>query len=476
MSEKRLSFTFEKCLGLGGFGEVYVATMAQPGGPARRVAVKVLKADLQNTPEAVQRLRDEGRMLGVLDHPSIVRGLEMTVIAGRIALVTEYLEGLDLARCTKPATLLPPRVVLQAIARVASALHKAIHTPSPETGKPLQLIHRDIKPDNLRIGSYGEVKVLDFGIARTTEMYRHAKTAQGSLPFTPGYAPPEAFTQGFQGASSDIFALGVTLFRLLTAKKFFEGLDLTGQVQICCLPDRYDPFLEQRLKEVEGREAQSLLRDMLRYEPTERPKADEVEERCTALSLELPGTDLEPWARAMDFPPPKTYEGGSLTGQTLQEDPFKTASKQRINPREERKRAMHKRDALPTASHSPSLAPLPPVTSAKPVETPPSAPAPTPVEPVVSGKVTLDALFDNAPPSSAPKGPPRVPQQVAAKSLTPAPAVRFEPKKRTKKVEEPAPGARTTQLLLGLIALLVGGSLIVLVACTVLVVLLLTMS
>jgi serine/threonine-protein kinase len=415
MGEKRLSFTFEKCLGMGGFGEVYVATMVQPGAPPRRVAVKVLKQDLKNTPEAVQRLRDEGRMLGVLDHPSIVRGLEMTLIAGRVALVTEYLEGLDLARATTPSTRLPPRVVLQAIAQVASALHTAFNTPSPETGKPLQLIHRDIKPDNLRIGTFGEVKVLDFGIARTTEMYRHAKTAQGALPFTPGYAPPEAFTKGFQGASSDIFALGVTLYRLITAQKFFDGMELTGQVSICCLPERYDPFLAQRLALVEHEGIRALLHDMLGYEPTARPTADVVEQRCLALAADLPGADLVPWARAMTFPPPKTYDGASLTGQTLEEDPLELATSRRINPREERKRQLarregHPRDVAPRSTPPASLTPLPPPPPVEEAPTEPSRPA-DPLDATRGDpKETLDVLV----------APPPVPTGLRA-SVTPAP-------------------------------------------------------
>jgi len=326
MGDQRLSFTFHKLLGKGGFGEVYLATLTRPGGLSKRVAVKVLKEDLRNAEAAVQRLRDEGRMLAILDHPCILRVLEMTLIRARVALVTEYIDGIDLARCCRKGRLLPQSVVLGALGEVASALHCAWTTPSPETGKPLKLIHRDVKPENIRIGRHGEIKLLDFGIARTTEMFRHAKTAQGDLPFTPGYAAPEAFTRGFQGSASDIYALGVTMFRLLSGERLYDKMELSDQVTICCLPERYSPFLRERLTQVHAPEpVLHLLREMLDYEADRRPSAFEVEDRCSTLGAQIKGPSHVRWARAQVFPEATGLPNGSLTGQEIVEDP--------INPR-----------------------------------------------------------------------------------------------------------------------------------------------
>ena len=321
MHAPRMSFHFEKCLGQGGFGEVYLATLQRPGGLNKRVAVKVLKEELRNAHEAVQRLRDEGRMLAILQHPCIVRVLEMTLINGRVSLVTEYIDGIDLARCCKEPRLLPHSVIVGVLGEVASGLHCAWTTPSPETGKPLKLIHRDVKPENIRVGKHGEVKLLDFGIARTTEMFRHAKTAQGDLPFTPGYAAPEAFTKGFQGSSSDVYALGVTLYRLVAGERFYEGMDLSAQVSTCCLNERYAPFVRKRLLGINAPPAiVELIRDMLAYEAVERPTAHDVEQRCAAILQTLDGPTHVRWARATEFPEPKGLAGGSLTGLTIEED------------------------------------------------------------------------------------------------------------------------------------------------------------
>jgi serine/threonine protein kinase len=318
----RLEFTFHQCLGKGGFGEVYLATVTRPGGLVHKAAVKVLKEGLRKENEAVQRLRDEGRMLATLNHPCILRAHELTRVGGRIALITEYVAGVDLSRCAKPDRLLPPKVVIQALGEVADALECAWNTPSPETGNPLKMIHRDIKPENVRVSVHGQVKLLDFGIARTTEMHRNAHTQAGDLPFTPGYAAPEAFTRGFQGTASDIYALGVTMFRLLCGERLYEGMDLSGQVTVAAMPNRYAPFLTDRLKKVKhhGEAVTNLLTAMLAYEPEPRPSAIEVRETCHQIADDMDGMGLTRWARSVKFPPPRNVKGANLTGKTLHED------------------------------------------------------------------------------------------------------------------------------------------------------------
>ncbi|MBT3224140.1 MAG: serine/threonine protein kinase, partial [Proteobacteria bacterium] len=164
---QKREFSFQRCLGSGGFGEVYLATMTSSGGVETDVAVKVLHGGLDPRSQAVQRLRDEGRLLGVLNHPAILRVTDLVLLEGRIALVTEYVEGADLDECFGAHPPLPPRALLEVIGRVADALHSAFNTTSAN-GTPLELIHRDIKPANIRLGRHGDVKLLDFGIARAT--------------------------------------------------------------------------------------------------------------------------------------------------------------------------------------------------------------------------------------------------------------------------------------------------------------------
>ncbi len=319
--DNRLEFTFHQCLGRGGFGEVYLATVVRPGGLSREMAVKVLRAGLDNEAEAVRRLRDEGRMMMLLNHPSILRAQQMCKLQGRIALLTEYIEGADFSVLIKTGMQGPPRPVIAAIGEVADALHCAWSTLSPETGRPLQLIHRDLKPENIRLTQHGQVKLLDFGIARSTEISRHAKTQAGDMPLTPGYAAPECFSRGEQGPASDIYALGATLYRLLTGEKLFEGMDLVKQFETAVLPKKYRPWLEERFTKLPPHPGiRHLVGAMLAQETVQRPNATQVHELCADLVEKLEGPSLVRWTRELEFPPPRTMKNAPLTGLTMRED------------------------------------------------------------------------------------------------------------------------------------------------------------
>lgn len=316
------AYTFEKCLGRGGYGEVYLATRSQPGGLSRRVAVKLLRRGLSEEAEALRRLRDEGRMLAVLEHPAILGVLEMVRLEGRVALVTEYVEGIDLSRCCRRGFLLPERVVLGIVGEVAAALHTAANTVSPETGKPLALIHRDIKPENIRLSRHGEVKLLDFGIARSTEMEREAETVAGTMTFTPGYAAPECFNDAVHSAASDVFSLGATLYRLLQGERLFEGQDTSKQMQLVGERDRYMRFLKTRLQRIDREEVRDLVGAMLAWDASLRPSARAVQERCEALADTLEGPTWVRWARSMELAEPPGLPAGELVGRTLEADPL----------------------------------------------------------------------------------------------------------------------------------------------------------
>ncbi len=299
---------------------MYLATQNRPGGLARRVAVKVLKVDLEEDGQAVLRLSDEGRMLAALQHPCILAVRELTRIDGRLALVTEYVEGIDISVCTRPDSLLPSRAVVGIVGELAGALDCAWNTLSPETGQPLHLVHRDIKPENVRLSRHGEVKLLDFGIARTTQLYRNADTAVGDMPFTPGYAAPESYTKGEQTERSDIYALGVTLYRLLVGERLFQGIALQQQFQVTASAERYEPFILERLERISAAsDVKDLLRDLLAYEAPSRPTAAEVQARCDRIADTIPGPTHARWARAQHHHGPRNV-GGSLVGRTVNED------------------------------------------------------------------------------------------------------------------------------------------------------------
>jgi serine/threonine protein kinase len=315
------SYHIERCLGRGGFGEVYLATRRSADGLDRKVAVKVLRDDVHNPESAIARLQDEGRMLAMLDHPAIVQVVELTKIRGRIALVTEYVDGVDVSRYSTPDALLPPRVVAEVLVEVAGALHTASHTPSPETGKPLQLIHRDVKPENIRISRHGETKLLDFGIARTEEVGRAAQTTTGNVPFTAGYTAPETFVALRQHPPSDVFAWGATAYRLLTGQRYYGELKLTEQAALSGSPENYARWLAKRL---DGLPASALalrplLASTLAYEAADRPTIGVVATELEGLADHLEGPSVKRWARDARFPDDAGVPG-VLVGATVTED------------------------------------------------------------------------------------------------------------------------------------------------------------
>ena len=305
-------------LGTGGYGEVYLATQTIPGGLSRKVAIKVLKSNIDDSADAVLRLLDEGKMLSQLRHPCIVSIHELTRIEGRLALITEYIEGTDLSQHCRRNNLLPERLVWHIGAEVASALDCVWNTPSEETQKPLHLIHRDIKPANIRIGRFGEIKLLDFGIARTTEMARHADTVAGTLPFTPGFVPPEVFLRGEVNHSTDVYALGCTLYRLLTGRRFYKKLDLPDTVALAVSENNYNAHLAERMTHIRREAGRQLLTATLAYDVDNRPSAAAVSLASEELLDKVPGISMRRWAREN---PPKDHNAGKsgpLTGCSME--------------------------------------------------------------------------------------------------------------------------------------------------------------
>lgn len=190
-------------IGHGGMGEVYLAERAD-GAFSMRAAVKLLKRDLIADRNAERFLR-ERRVLAGLSHPNIARVLDAgTTGDGHPYLVMEYVHGARITDYSRMQALPPKAVVLlmQAVAEAVAEAHRQ------------RIVHRDLKPANVLVTEDGQVKLLDFGIARLLD---EPDTA-GSLPMTPAYAAPEQINGLEPTPASDVYALGVMLFQLLTQR------------------------------------------------------------------------------------------------------------------------------------------------------------------------------------------------------------------------------------------------------------------
>lgn len=205
-------------LGSGGMGEVYRARDARL---RRDVAIKVLPPALSRDPGRLRRFEQEARAAAALNHPNILAVFQMGTYEGAPYLVSELLEGATL----REQFLRGPVAVRKAIdygVQIARGL-AAAHEKS--------IVHRDLKPENLFATKDGHIKILDFGLAKLTEPLRRSehsaptlgeKTEPGMVIGTPGYMSPEQVRGKNVDYHTDIFALGLVLYEMLTGKRAFQ--------------------------------------------------------------------------------------------------------------------------------------------------------------------------------------------------------------------------------------------------------------
>jgi Tol biopolymer transport system component/predicted Ser/Thr protein kinase len=226
-------------LGRGGMGEVYLAQDTRLG---RKVAIKLLPPELTADEQARKRLLNEARAAAALDHPNICAIHEVGNEAGRSFIVMQYIEGETLAARIERERLELSEALAIAI-QAAEALQEA-HQQG--------IIHRDIKPQNLMLTARGQVKVLDFGLAKVARERVKApeETDTPSLMSTPGaivgtapYMSPEQARGESLDARSDIFSFGTTLYEMVSGLRPFEAKS-AGEI-ISAILTREAPPLEQ---------------------------------------------------------------------------------------------------------------------------------------------------------------------------------------------------------------------------------------
>ncbi len=243
MSTRR-KFRFIREIARGGFGTVYLAEMITGDDFSTVVAVKLLHKQWSQHQEVVMRSRDEARLLGRLRHRHIVRVEDLTSVEGHCAVVMEYLDGVDLGTLIEwlkeREERFSPRMAIQVVGAVAAALEAAYTHVPLQGGEPLRLVHRDIKPSNIMITREGEVKLLDFGTARANFETREAHTE--ALHFgSQAYMAPERFMGDPDTPACDIFALGITLFELLSGEP-------GGRIQL--REERFNAQLEENIEKL----------------------------------------------------------------------------------------------------------------------------------------------------------------------------------------------------------------------------------
>ena len=145
------SLHFLKVLGTGAMGSVYLAEMVSGHNFRRQIAVKVIKNEMQDAAPFIMRMRDEARLLGLLQDDEILQVLNLVNIQGRDAILMEYVEGADLGKIARHNVPPSPKAIATIGAITAGVLHRAHTAVDPRTRLPLNVVHRDIKPANIMI-------------------------------------------------------------------------------------------------------------------------------------------------------------------------------------------------------------------------------------------------------------------------------------------------------------------------------------
>ena len=208
----------------GGMATVYFGRLAGEGGFSRVVAIKCMHPHLANDPEFRAMFLDEARLAARIRHPNVVSTVDVGVGDGGMFLVMEYINGESLATLIKDAILRGERVpTLLAIRIVIDALYglHAAHVATDDAGAPMSIVHRDVSRQNILVAIGGHARVLDFGIAKAAG--RAHTTREGQLKGKFRYMAPEQIQDHGVTAKTDVYAMSVVLWELLTGEPLFRA-------------------------------------------------------------------------------------------------------------------------------------------------------------------------------------------------------------------------------------------------------------
>ncbi len=306
-------YELEELVGTGGMSTVFRAYDLQL---ERRVAIKILHEHYAADPEYLERFRREARAVAKLSHPNIVTVIDRGDDDGRQYIVFEYVDGENLKELVLRSGRLPVRRALELALAIADGLSFA-----HQRG----LVHRDVKPQNVLLNQDGEVKVTDFGIARSMHV-EHGVTQTGTVLGTGEYLAPEQASGKPVSPATDVYSLGVVLWELLAGDVPFTGENFVAVAlrHVNELP----PDLRERRSDVSPRLAAAVNRALAKDPASRFPSMAAFAKELRACLAELDGTAAVP-------PPPQ--DDAALTVVTPPvRAPARPPARRRVNRRRRR--------------------------------------------------------------------------------------------------------------------------------------------
>jgi len=270
-------FEIERSIAKGGMAEVYEATGFLPGGDSMRVCIKKILPHLTQDRASMSMFLDEARLASTLRHPNIVQVYDLCQSQEQeYFIVMEYVDGLDVSRLLRRARRAGASISVPVAVRIVQEVCRALryaHEKTDEHGRSLRIIHRDISPQNILVSRSGDVKLTDFGIAKSTIVM--TTTAVGLLKGKYGYMSPEQARGEPLDHRSDLYNVGIIAYELLVGRRCFKGdndfqtLELMRNA-VVTPPRRIDPGLPEALEAV-------VLKALARHPRDRFQTADELE-------------------------------------------------------------------------------------------------------------------------------------------------------------------------------------------------------
>ena len=206
----------------GGMGTVHLGRLAGSAGFARTVAIKRLHAHLVEDPATAEAFAAEARLAARIRHPNVVPMLDVvTSEESGVLLVMEYVDGESLSALVRVSNdPIPLPIVVAIVSEMLHGLHSA-HEARSESGAPLEIVHRDVSPQNVLVGADGVARLVDFGIAQANNQVSH--TDENDLKGKLAYMAPEQIRRERTTRQVDIYAAGIILWELLTGQRLFAS-------------------------------------------------------------------------------------------------------------------------------------------------------------------------------------------------------------------------------------------------------------
>lgn len=245
-----------KKVATGGMAEIWLAKYKGQAGFEKKVIIKKILPHLSKDQEFIERLIDEGKIAVQLTHGNIAQVYDLGEVDGEFFLAMEYIEGIDLrellGKLKEKNERLPASIAVFILSKVAEGLSYA-HNKKNENNIPLNIVHRDISPSNIMLSKDGEVKILDFGIAKAKG--RYVESLPGTLRGKFLYLSPEQAGGWEVDGRSDIFSLGIVAYEMLTGVRPFEGkTDLEILNKVINLtppsPKSFNPEIKSSLEKI----------------------------------------------------------------------------------------------------------------------------------------------------------------------------------------------------------------------------------